>query len=214
MSLDKPLLSSARFRAPVAVLLLGLLAGPAAAGAEEPFPAGVHTQPWFAEVAHQPSRFLFERPAVATLDARLANWDEDAGPDGWLATVRVLDSLGRPVPFFGNATFELTPRVLSADLTSFEVAGPQRLRWTSTVATDEHGCATFRLPLRRSLPRARDGRVPASAVLGVRVAIAAAGVYEAESAVPLNPPGLLGPVWPSSLPVEPTSLVDTLWKAR
>lgn len=154
--------------------------------------------------AHAEAKFDTEaqshggRPAVALLEATVANWDGDGEPDGWIAEVRVLDELGRPVPFFGSATFELVPRVPSADHTRFVAVPGKRLRWTTTVGTDGDCRAVVRLPLRRRLPRTAVGHIPYSGVMRVRVGVPTAGVYEAETGVAINPPGL----------------VDTLWKAR
>ena len=138
------------------------------------------------------------RPAFAVLEAMVANWDGGVRPDGWIAQVQVFDDRGRPVAFSGSATFELVPRVPSADHTRFVAVRGRRLRWTTMLASDADCCATVRLPLRRSLPRTPIGHIPYSGVMRVRVAVPTEGVYEAESGVAINPPGL----------------VDTLWKAR
>lgn len=138
------------------------------------------------------------RPAFAALEASVANWNGDVRPDGWVARVQVFDDLGRPVSFAGSASFELVPRVPSADYTRFVAVRGKRLRWSTTLTTDRTGGATVRLPLRRSLPHTSDGHVPFSGVMRVRLAVPTAGVYDAESVVAINPPGL----------------VDTLWKPR
>lgn len=138
------------------------------------------------------------RPAFAVLEATVANWDGDVDPDGWIAQVQIFDDLGRPVSFSGSAAFELVPRVPSADHTRFVAVPGKRLRWNTMLTTDGDCRATVRLPLRRSLPRTAVGHIPYSGVMGVRVAVPTAGVYQAESGVAINPP----------------SLVDTLWQAR
>lgn len=135
------------------------------------------------------------RPAFAVLHAAVANWDGDLGPDGWFARVQVFDTSGRPMAFAGTASFELVPRVPADDLTRFVAAGGKRLRWTTVLTTDGDGGATVKLPLRRSLPQTPDGRVPFSGVMRVRLAVATAGVYEAESVVAINPPGLVDTLW-------------------
>ncbi|WP_164103065.1 hypothetical protein [Candidatus Laterigemmans baculatus] len=171
----------------------------AAAAAER-----VSNPPVFVEVQRS-------RAALAVLEAEPANWDADAEPDGWLATVALFDAAGQPVRIRGTATFELTPQVPSADLTSFELLAEERLRWSGRVATDGQGCATLRLPLRRNGPDAAWGRRSAAGpnhphwgpphwgplwgVLRVRVAVPSAGVFEAEAVVPLRPPMPLETVW-------------------
>lgn len=151
------------------------------------------------------------QPAFATLQAKPAHWNAEAGWDGWLATVQVFDVAGRPVRISGNAIIELTPRVPAADFTSFLALPDQRLRWTTLLATDEHGCATLKLPLRRSLVQPEGpwaGRpTPISGLLQVRVAVASEGVYEAEAVVAIRPLTPLDTVWRGGL-------VDTLWNGR
>lgn len=182
----------------VLVALLGSLA--TAADREPPARIYIEVRQPLLESLHRlpplyPLPLASRRPAFATLEAGMANWDADAGFDGWVATVQVFDAAGQPVMFSGNASFELTPRVPSADLTSFLAVPDQRLRWTTSLATDAQGCATLRLPLRRSLPRTGGGHAPVSALLRVRVAIASEGVYEAESVVAIRPLAPLETIW-------------------
>ncbi len=130
------------------------------------------------------------RPAWSAMQARLASWDADPQADGWLVTVQVIDQIGNPVHFHGNVIFELAP--FDSNDTRFRT-----LRWTSLMRTDPLGCATFRLPLRKSL-HTRDGQTPDFGVLTSRTTIAGAGAYLAETIVDIDPRGL----------------VDTLRKAR
>ena len=50
------------------------------------------------------------RPDYVDLNAYLANFDADADPDGWRATVMLLDSMECPVIMHAHANFELIIR--------------------------------------------------------------------------------------------------------
>lgn len=123
------------------------------------------------------------RPAWSSMNARLASWDADPQADGWLVTLQVVDQLGNPVLFHGNVTFELVP--FDANETQFKT-----LRWTSLLQTDPLGCATFRLPLRKSLHTRKQQR-PDFGILTSRTTIAGAGTYIAETIVEVDPRGLV-----------------------
>ena len=91
------------------------------------------------------------RPKYVEMIAALANFDADADPDGWRIEVVLFDERDRPVVKRSNATFELMPRVPTADHYSYVDAARLPIRWSMNLKFDEDGVARVKLPLRESL---------------------------------------------------------------
>ena len=81
----------------------------------------------------------------------LANFDADADPDGWRVELVLLDQRDRPVIARANATFELIPRVPTADFYNYVDAAMLPVRWSMNLTFDQDGVARVKLPLRESL---------------------------------------------------------------
>jgi len=92
-----------------------------------------------------------DRPAYVELVASLSNFDSDADPDGWRAEIVLRDRNDRPVVMRANASFELTPRVATADHRRFVNATGKPIRWSMPLEFDADGVARVKLPLRDSL---------------------------------------------------------------
>ena len=140
------------------------LTTPLAADSVLPSPSGQDTSPlatmhsiqWDATSAipeGDPAlwRHLGNRPVSVELTSWLANFDADAQPDGWRASVALRDIDGNAVIMRSSATFTLVPRVPLADHEQFMEAGDQSLTWSMPLRFNEQGTANFTLPLRRSL---------------------------------------------------------------
>lgn len=91
------------------------------------------------------------RPVSVDLASSLANFDADAGPDGWRARVVLRDIDANAVVMRASATFTLVPRVPLADHQQFMDADDQSITWSMPLRFDERGAASVTLPLRRSL---------------------------------------------------------------
>lgn len=91
------------------------------------------------------------RPRYVELVASLSNFDPDADPDGWRAEIVLRDRNDHPVVMRANATFELTPRVATADHRRFVNATGKPIRWSMPLEFDGDGVARVKLPLRDSL---------------------------------------------------------------
>ena len=91
------------------------------------------------------------RPVSVELTSSLANFDADAQPDGWRASLVLRDVDGNPVIMRSNATFTLVPRVPLADHQRYIEADDSSLTWSMSLRFNEQGVANFNLPLRRSL---------------------------------------------------------------
>ncbi len=117
-------------------------------------------QPGFAVDAHRVAggavhgnlRSSDRRPVYAELVASLSNFDADADPDGWRAEVVLRDRKDRPLAMRSQATFELMPRVSTADHHRFvNAADSAVVRWSIPLEFDADSVARVKLPLRRSL---------------------------------------------------------------
>ncbi len=91
------------------------------------------------------------RPKYVDMVASLANFDADADPDGWRVEVVLLDSQDRPVVTRAAATFELMPRVPTADHFNYVDAARLPVRWSMNLPFGEDGVARVKLPLREPL---------------------------------------------------------------
>ncbi len=136
------------------------------------------------------------RPAYVSLRADLAQWDRDADPDGWIATVQIWTAEGkslsasdfRSTPL---ASFTLMPRRPLHERVGYRtpVASPEI--WTAKIKLDENGIATVRLPLRHRLTwNAAWGE------LRVRVGVAGESTFHAVSPVALRTTVLVDTRWP------------------
>ena len=117
---------------------------PSAAGAAT-FPTGPALNGGAARAA------TASRPNYVELSARLANFDRDAEPDGWLAEVAILDEHDRLVPMRSRAVFRLMPRIPAQVSGHWLDALPSPLEWSVPLHFNESGTAPVRLPLRASL---------------------------------------------------------------
>ncbi len=91
------------------------------------------------------------RPRYVELSAALSNFDADADPDGWRAEVVLRDRQDRVVVMRSHATFELMPRVPTADHRRYVDADRTSIRWSMPLEFDPRGVASCKLPLRESL---------------------------------------------------------------
>ena len=91
------------------------------------------------------------RPAYVEFGASLSNFDADAEPDGWRADLVLRDRKDRPVVMRAHATFELMPRVSTADHHRLVDADTPPIRWSMPLEFDEDFVARVKLPLRQSL---------------------------------------------------------------
>jgi hypothetical protein len=91
------------------------------------------------------------RPTYVDMTASLSNFDSDPEPDGWRADVVVRDRMDRPVVVRANATFELMPRVSTADHQRFVNGSKDPIRWSMPLTFDQDSVARVRLPLRQTL---------------------------------------------------------------
>jgi hypothetical protein len=131
---------------------------------------------------------------VASLhvEAVVANWDEDAEPDGLRVLVVALDRLGQPVPVPGQVDFELVGGVAQVADDGQIVGGPSLAaefgRWGRRLP--EGPCdaepAVFDLPFQSVHPH-RDPRVDPVGELLVRLGIPGRGTFEATTDVLLYP---------------------------
>lgn len=92
------------------------------------------------------------RPTHAVVEARLANWDHDAEPDGWKARIVLLDKNSCPVALPAHASFELIPRMPSLDRTRYIDVPVKPMRWWKRLEFDESGVAVVQLPKRAGDP--------------------------------------------------------------
>ena len=92
-----------------------------------------------------------DRPAYVELHASLSNFDADADPDGWRVDVILRDHNDKPVSMRASATFELMPRLPSADFHQFVNARSLPVRWSMPLDFDDDQIARVKLPLRKSL---------------------------------------------------------------
>jgi len=97
------------------------------------------------------------RPVYAEMTAVLANFDRDADPDGWRATVVLRDRHDQAVVMRSRARFELWPRQGLADGVAFEDTGDAPLRWHVELRFDQQGVARVKLPLRSAIGGSRAG---------------------------------------------------------
>ena len=89
------------------------------------------------------------RPKYAFVSAEIAQFDSDADPDGWLASVMLMGSDDQPVTVRrASARFELTPRLPTHDFTGYVDANLKPIQWNVPLKFAEDGVATVRLPLR------------------------------------------------------------------
>lgn len=91
------------------------------------------------------------RPSYVELIASLSNFDADADPDGWRVEIVLRDAMDRPVCVRANASFELMPRVPTADHRSYVDADMPPIRWSMPLQWDDDSISRVRLPLRQSL---------------------------------------------------------------
>ncbi|KAA1261918.1 hypothetical protein LF1_44790 [Rubripirellula obstinata] len=91
------------------------------------------------------------RPVSVDLKSALANFDADASPDGWRASVVIRDANANPVIMRSMATFTLVPRLALWDRNRFMDSDTEAMTWSMQLRFDEHGVANVTLPLRRSL---------------------------------------------------------------
>lgn len=91
------------------------------------------------------------RPVSVELSSSLANFDADAMPDGWRASVVIRDRDASPVVMQSAATFTLVPRVPLSGHRRFMDSDTQTMTWSMQLRFDERGVANVTLPLRRSL---------------------------------------------------------------
>lgn len=91
------------------------------------------------------------RLAYAELSATLANFDADPDPDGWRVDVVLRDRKDRPVAIRSQATFELMPRVSTADHQRFVNGSRSPVRWTMPLEFDDDSVARVKLVLNQRL---------------------------------------------------------------
>ena len=101
----------------------------------------------------------FGRPKYATVAATLANFDSDATPDGWRVEVMLFDSRDRPVSKRAHATFQLMPRLPSADYVGYVNAAEEPVRWSMPLKFQEDAVARVKLPLNQKLKSVFDRSV-------------------------------------------------------
>ncbi|QDV82782.1 hypothetical protein TBK1r_17140 [Stieleria magnilauensis] len=98
----------------------------------------------------KPARSM--RPKSAFVSAEIAQFDSDADPDGWLASVMLMGSDDQPVAVRrATARFELTPRLPTHDFTGYVDANITPVQWNVPLTFAEDGVATVRLPLQKPL---------------------------------------------------------------
>ena len=120
----------------------GIQAGPIQAG---PIQAGpIQAGPDWNLIARS-------RPKYAELSAALANFDADADPDGWRASIVLRDANDKPVVMRARATFTLMSRLPTADFHGYVNADRKPITWSKDVRFDADGIAHFKLPLRQTL---------------------------------------------------------------
>lgn len=102
--------------------------------------------------------------AYVQLFAELANFDADAGPDGWIASVIIRARDGSPLMSPVRANFAITydaPRYRPHGIDYGTIRDPStrsvpRMRWTRPLQFDGQGVATVTLPARNSFQRMLD----------------------------------------------------------
>ena len=139
----------------------------------------------------QEEKLQVERPSVevrqqatsASFVARLANWDADVEPDGYLVELTVYDQFGRPMPVRGS----VRARLVGERTTSYLVPGePVELeRWSETLEQSQfaNGPAVLRLPFRQIRPEHQTEIAP-GALLELEVGAFGHGQMAASAAVP------------------------------
>ena len=178
------------------------------------------------------------RPAYVELAVSLSNFDADADPDGWRTEVVLRDRKDRPVVMRAHATFELMPRVATADHRRFVNADTAAVRWSmpldvrrgfggeiqtaaAEVAASDVGMVNRRLP--QSGIRTTDygtgvrgirtrSRSRTFVTLDTRTLIGTPSTGEMRVRVSIPTEGVfeaVTPVW-----MRPSVLVDTQWPYR
>ncbi|MCR4411492.1 MAG: hypothetical protein NUV77_03590 [Thermoguttaceae bacterium] len=130
------------------------------------------------------------RVASLEIDARMANWDADAEPDGLEVRIRPLDDRGRTVRVNGDLDVRLVGQRIAGRQSPGEF--PELGHWGESVRADEvkpFG-ATYRLPFRAVHPEVDPGVSP-DGVVHARLGVPGQGVFEASVPVYLRTPGRL-----------------------
>jgi hypothetical protein len=91
------------------------------------------------------------RPAYVDLSAELANFDADPDPEGWRVDVVLRDRKDRPVTIRSYATFELIPRVSTADHQRFVNGSRNPIRWSMPLEFGDDSVARVKLVLRQPM---------------------------------------------------------------
>ncbi len=130
------------------------------------------------------------RVASLELEARMANWDADALPDGLELRIRPIDDRGRTVRVDGDLDVRLVGQRIAGRNASgaFSELG----HWGERVRADEvkpFG-ATYRVPFRAVHPELDPGFSP-DGVVHARLGVSGQGVFEASASVYLRTFGRL-----------------------
>ena len=97
-----------------------------------------------------------KRPVTVRVQAALANFDADADPDGWIATLQLRDEFDRFVSRRAMARFELIPRVPTSDHRGYINADQKPVQWTIPVQFSKESATKVQLKLNRRIERAFD----------------------------------------------------------
>lgn len=115
----------------------------------------------------------FVGPAYVQLYAELSNFDRDADPDGWHASVVIRSGGGSVVDVFGRATFEILEHSqrYGRQSTGGSLVGIRPLaRWSVPLQFDDQGVAKVTLPASTALQRRLGWNSVATIHNGTRIA--------------------------------------------
>jgi hypothetical protein len=130
------------------------------------------------------------RVASLEIEARMANWDADAAPDGLELRIRPLDAHGRTLRVDGDLDVRLVGQRIAGP--NAPGAFPELGHWSELIRAEEvkpFG-ATYRLPFRAVHPEVDLGFSP-DGVVHARLGVPGQGVFEASAPVYLRTPGRL-----------------------